>query len=894
MTTGRGTAGSGSRGGRRGRGRGTSGTRTHGRGQTRGRDGGRGGRSSGGSACGRATSTVRNEQVASNPSSLQFIRSTLRRCPNHRLKEVLDQLEKPWLTCWQEVDRLPLDALQTLLSAVARLPFSAASRARVPLPAISKAVSALLAQATHVEGDAFDENDVTLEGVKLVDRVVTSLLKATWDLNRDDVKDALDEMIAQADASLNIRLQAHRPVRSRLTALLSEVEKPWSIKVIKCEAVSVDDNVMLIDWRHPTVAWLADYKSFQPAQLPKMQLARANEGRVYRSKDEYFATIVQLWIGMTFVEGNNALLPHCTVKMGDKVCDQPLWPFPEKNSVTNCKNSQCDRYATFLCVHRQHAKGYCSKCAGEYQQRLRGPPSKHASTHIYDGTISQIKYDGTISIEQVASRKPPINPIHWKTTKRLSSPNLVGIVRLSNRGVSLRNSDEIYWGEIIFQGKSFDEYKAREIGCLTLRLLQYLDEPGNTMLTQNPSAGNAIAIIDCQTFVPEFIPVLKALEKQRQMPVPFQDGALLNLCEQADFSLEQLAVVEDAIGDESIESTASESVADTEKLVRDVICASLLDPIVDIRRDEALRGRLVISLAELVNSATLDSGQLKSFAKALIFPVHCTQGPPGTGKSYLGVVVVRALLIVRDFWKLKNREVGDPPILVLSYKNHAIDEFLLELLRSDPALDHVSRDSGFGTYYRGNSFKKLVRIGGGCSEPELEQYRERNVARSDPQVQVVSERIDGCQAFREDWIKFRDNFTPIFEAHATIVGNASSMGLEEVKAVQKAVPAASLVVATLLQMKNILNIDGKFGDKVGESIDQSVRESSENEDEMKGDSGWESIVDLVYQCVVSSPIDAVRCVLKKKPVLNNGDFAGLYEELATINNFVKTMPASYA
>ena len=47
-------------------------------------------------------------------------------------------------------------------------------------------------------------------------------------------------------------------------------------------------------------------------------------------------------------------------------------------------------------------------------------------------------------------------------------------------------------------------------------------------------AWNAIddKIIDCQTFVPEFIPVLKALEKQRQMPVPFQDGALLNLCDQ--------------------------------------------------------------------------------------------------------------------------------------------------------------------------------------------------------------------------------------------------------------------------------------------------------------------------------------------------------------------------
>lgn len=70
------------------------------------------------------------------------------------------------------------------------------------------------------------------------------------------------------------------------------------------------------------------------------------------------------------------------------------------------------------------------------------------------------------------------------------------------------------------------------------------------MLTHTPSVGNAVAIIDCQTFVPEFIPVLNALEKQRQMPMPFQDGALLNLCDQVasntDDDNEYLEVTESA------------------------------------------------------------------------------------------------------------------------------------------------------------------------------------------------------------------------------------------------------------------------------------------------------------------------------------------------------------
>jgi hypothetical protein len=516
------------------------------------------------------------QQLPVNPSNFQFIRSVLKKCPNHKLKETIDHLEKAWVSCWQGVDGLPLDALKMLLSAVARLPFSA-SVAPPPLPACSRAVSKLLTQAAQHGGDeALDGNDGTLEAVELVERVVTRLIKFTWDLKRDDVKDALDEMIVEADGHLSVRMKTHRPVRDRLTKLLTEMEKDWTIKVKVREVVEVERHVTEPDWRHPTVAWLADFRNFQPVMLPRLQLPRTNEGRVYESSDEYFTTIVGLWIGMTFVEGNNALLPHCTVKMGDKVCDQPLWPFPGKETRMNCKNSHCDRYATFMCAHRLHTKGYCSKCAAEYQQRLRGPPSKYASTHIYDGCISNVKYDGTISIEQVASRRPPLKPIHWRTTKRLSSPNLIGIVRLANREASLRTTDEIYWAEITFQGKSFDEYKARERGCLTLRLLQYLNEPGNAMLAHNPVAGDAVAIIDCQTFVPEFVPVLKALEMQRQMPVPFQDGALLNLCDHASFSQDQMSSdgYEAEDDDDLVEDAGSVSTRD---LIRKVIrCRCLI------------------------------------------------------------------------------------------------------------------------------------------------------------------------------------------------------------------------------------------------------------------------------------------------------------------------------
>ncbi|CAI5725458.1 unnamed protein product [Peronospora destructor] len=477
-------------------------------------------------------------------------------------------------------------------------------------------------------------------------------------------------MVVEADSSLNIRLKTHRSVRGRLTTLLNEMEKTWSIRV----------------------------------------------------KAKQLLSIVKT------------------------------------RSVIAMQRS---------CAHIDNMlKG---TAASVLESIVRDYEGHHPSTRrrtSMDGFISQVKYDGTISIDQVASRRPPLKPIHWKTTKRLSSPNLVGVVRVANRDASLRSSDEIYWGEIIFQGKSFDEFKAREKGCLTLRLLQYLDEPGNAMLAHNPSVGNAVAIIDCQTFVSEFIPVLKALEKQRQMPMPFQDGALLNLCDQ---------------------------------MTRDT------DDGNDYYED--------VELTTGVSSAT-----------GLLSTRLDLRGPPGTGKSYLGVVIVRALLVIRDLWKQKNLEIGDPPILVLSYKNHAIDEFLLDLLRSEPTLGHVPRTTAFfGRYYLGNGFKRLVRIGGGCNEPELEQYRERNVAASDP----------------------------------------DALNTEELKIVQGAVPAVSSAVATLLRLTKSMKT-------IGDAVDNPVQAIDGTNDKENSD-----LYKLLSE--TPSPIETVESVVKEKPMLTNKDIALLYE-----------------
>lgn len=111
-------------------------------------------------------------------------------------------------------------------------------------------------------------------------------------------------------------------------------------------------------------------------------------------------------------------------------------------------------------------------------------------------------------------------------------------------------------------------------------------------------------------------------------------------------------------------------------LMQEMIAESKLQPIVEIRRDPDLTSSLHSQLCDLVKQTTLDK--------------------------------------------------GTPPILVLSYKNHAIDEFLLDLVHTERGL-HGS----------------MIRIGGGASsDPRLLPYSERTFQRGDAQRIQCRREVD--------------------------------------------------------------------------------------------------------------------------------------------------------
>lgn len=224
----------------------------------------------------------------------------------------------------------------------------------------------------------------------------------------------------------------------------------------------------------------------------------------------------------------------------------------------------------------------------------------------------------------------------------------MGVVHLrSAKGRELRKNDPIIWTELCSHGKANQEFRNREAGqvCLNITSITSSFDPGHF------SVGDSVALVDCMTFVPEYIPVLRALQQQalEVNELPFDQGSLLNLCQSKPADLSNMLDVS------SLSGPSSEAVGQSTvyELVSQMVESSSLLPIREIRNSHlpSLTQQLTSSLAKLIEETTLDNGQLINFIDALRNPVHLTQGPPGTGKSYLGVVLVRALETIRDLWK---------------------------------------------------------------------------------------------------------------------------------------------------------------------------------------------------------------------------------------------------
>jgi len=112
----------------------------------------------------------------------------------------------------------------------------------------------------------------------------------------------------------------------------------------------------------------------------------------------------------------------------------------------------------------------------------------------------------------------------------------------------------------------------------------------------------------------------------------------------------------------------------------------LMLPSEDERMDSYREGSLSTDGGILLNAYDLrryrdslgfNDSQLRAFQLALTNRFAIIQGPPGTGKTYVGLKIARVLLDTASLWE---DEEDRSPILMVSYTNHALDQFLEGLL----------------------------------------------------------------------------------------------------------------------------------------------------------------------------------------------------------------------
>ncbi|CAM9981979.1 unnamed protein product, partial [Ectocarpus sp. 13 AM-2016] len=105
----------------------------------------------------------------------------------------------------------------------------------------------------------------------------------------------------------------------------------------------------------------------------------------------------------------------------------------------------------------------------------------------------------------------------------------------------------------------------------------------------------------------------------------------------------------------------------------------------DALRSVSMLDRERFPMTELLDHTTLDQAQLEALRAALSKEVALIQGPPGTGKTFVGAKVVRLLLTNRrmlSHWR--------GPIMCVCLTNHALDQFLCDLL--DAGVDGIWAD----------------------------------------------------------------------------------------------------------------------------------------------------------------------------------------------------------
>ncbi|KAJ3249239.1 hypothetical protein HDU78_005379 [Chytriomyces hyalinus] len=309
---------------------------------------------------------------------------------------------------------------------------------------------------------------------------------------------------------------------------------------------------------------------------------------------------------------------------------------------------------------------------------------------------------------------------YWLRSGRLGYGMLVALI-FKTSNVPSTDSFLIIFG--IIATKNVDKLAAGpgEPCMVTIKIpLKFLTP--DVLLTLQSSETNGYLIETNNIMFEEYRPILAALQKLNPAMLPFKELIAPASDPPRSPHSQQMIVPP------SMYATVPNFFMDLSQLCKKPGSAVIrLHPESEISIKNAIRA--------LNAHSTLDEGQSRALVSVLSRQVGCIQGPPGTGKSYVGVKIVQTLL------QNKAKTTPRNPILVICFTNHALDQFITDLM-----------DIGV---------KKIVRLRSTSNE-RVAPLLIKNLAAAVPQDTGISafrvgHIMEEIKGFKEDLSHYNDS-----------------------------------------------------------------------------------------------------------------------------------------
>ncbi|CAG8719623.1 4995_t:CDS:10, partial [Gigaspora margarita] len=185
--------------------------------------------------------------------------------------------------------------------------------------------------------------------------------------------------------------------------------------------------------------------------------------------------------------------------------------------------------------------------------------------------------------------------------------------------------------------------------------------------------------------------ILKALQTKLPSSLPFEKYLAPQITENSFF----------AAVDPPIYARAPQFVFDLSILLNDKNKRLFLNVADRFSHENVIRN--------LQKSSKLDNTQAKSLVYSLCREVALIEGPPGTGKTFVGVEIMKVLMANKKY-----TNIG--PILTICFTNHALDQFLENLLNA--------------------GIKKIVRLGRRSKSEIIQNFNIEELCKSRPRSRV--------------------------------------------------------------------------------------------------------------------------------------------------------------